>query len=258
MFTAAAVSGQDRLRPATEWTIDGEKREALVIPPSKNPEGPSPVLLVFHGHGGSMRNFARKGFQREWPEAIVVCPQGLPTATPRDPQGKKAGWDSRNPSDDNRDLKFVDAILGTLRETYKVDGSRIYSTGHSNGGGFTYLLWVARGKEFAAIAPSSSPAGLLLLPAAKDLKPLPVLHLAGEKDPIAPFEAQQRTMEECRRRLGCEAEGREWANAGPLAGTLYPSPTGAPFVSLIHPGGHEFPAEAPGLIVRFFKEHVRR
>lgn len=253
----SAATAQDRALPATEWTIDGVKREALIIPPSKNPEGPSPVLFVFHGHGGNMRNFARKGFQREWPEAIVVCPQGLPTATPRDPQGDKPGWDSRNPADDNRDLKFFDAILKTLREKHKVDDSRIYATGHSNGGGFTYLLWAARGNQLAAVAPSSAP-GTVVLATAKDLKPLPVLHLAGRKDPIVPFPAQQQTMDECRKRLGCEGEGREWANAGPLVGTLYPSPNGTPFVSLIHPGGHEFPAEAPGLIVKFLKEQTKK
>ena len=72
------------------------------------------------------------------------------------------------------------------------------------------------------------------------------------------FEVQNRTMEGVRKVLGCGPEGKEWANAGPLEGTAYDSKTGAPFVSLIHAGGHEFPAEAPGLIVKFCKEHVRK
>ena len=63
----------------------------------------------------------------------------------------------------DRDLKFVDAILKTLREKYKVDDRRIFATGHSNGGGFTYLLWAARGKELAAIAPVAAGAGLARL-----------------------------------------------------------------------------------------------
>ena len=32
---------------------------------------------------------------------------------------------------------------------------------------------------------------------------------------------------------------------------------GAPVVTFIHPGGHEFPKAAPDLIVAFFREHAR-
>ena len=58
-------------------------------------------------------------------------------------------------------------------------------------------------------------------------------------------------MEAVRKVNGCDAEGKEWAKNC----TLYPSKTGTPFVSFIHPGAHNFPAEAPALIVKFFKEH---
>src|SRR5262245_12773728 len=102
---------------AAEWTVEGEKRQAIVIPPSKSNKSGDPVLLVFHGHGGTMQSMERKGFQSLWPEAIVVCPQGLPTPSRRDPEGKQSGWQMK-PGDDNRDLKFVDAILKTLRQKY--------------------------------------------------------------------------------------------------------------------------------------------
>jgi hypothetical protein len=29
-------------------------------------------------------------------------------------------------------------------------------------------------------------------------------------------------------------------------------------VWFVHPGGHNYPAEAPALIVKFFKEHARK
>jgi polyhydroxybutyrate depolymerase len=47
--------------------------------------------------------------------------------------------------------------------------------------------------------------------------------------------------------------GKEWA---PQC-TLYPSKNGTPVVTLIHPGAHNFPAEAPELFVKFFKEHAK-
>ena len=39
-------------------------------------------------------------------------------------------------------------MLKSLKQDYKVDEKRIFSTGHSNGGGFTYLLWSERPDVF--------------------------------------------------------------------------------------------------------------
>jgi polyhydroxybutyrate depolymerase len=87
------------------------------------------------------------------------------------------------------------------------------------------------------------------------LKPKPALHLAGEHDAIVPFANQKRAMDAVRKLNACESGGKPWASAGTLVGTLYPSTSGAPFVSVIHPGTHKFPEEAPPLITRFFKEN---
>ncbi len=51
----------------------------------------------------------------------------------------------------------------------------------------------------------------------------------------------------------CTGEGEPWHSSGELTGTLYPSKNGTPLVTLISPGTHKFPKEAPALIVRFFK-----
>lgn len=240
----------------TDWTIHGARRQALVVPPDGPGDGPVPLVLVFHGHGGTMGLMARKGFQEAWPEALFVFPQGLPTSTPRDPAGYLAGWQNRVGADGDRDLAFVDAILETLQTRYRIDPDRVYATGHSNGGSFTYLLWAARGSRLAAIAPSSAPAAALL--GTHDLKPIPVLHLAGRRDAIIPFANQELSMRAVRRVNRCDDEGKPWASAGRLTGTLYPSTTGAPVVALVHPGGHVFPREAPGLIVRFLRKHSRQ
>jgi polyhydroxybutyrate depolymerase len=208
------------------------------------------VVFAFHGHGGSMASAARS-FQihKHWPEAIVVYMQGLPTPGKFDPDGKRPGWQHAAGDQGDRDLKFFDAVLASLREKRKVDDRRIYATGHSNGGGFTYLLWANRSEVFAAYAPSAAGAGGL-----KDFKPAPVMHIAGQKDTTVPFENQKRVMEAVRKLNGCTEQGKDWAKGC----TLYSSDKGAPFVSFIHPGDHKYAEEAPALIVKFFKEQARK
>jgi len=130
-----------------EFKVDGVIREALVYVPPSAKTTPTPVVFVFHGHGGDARNAARSfAMDRHWPEAISVYMQGLSTpGRLTDPAGKRPGWQHGVGDQQDRDLKFFDAVLGRLKRDYRVDGKRIYATGHSNGGGFTYLLWAARG-----------------------------------------------------------------------------------------------------------------
>ncbi len=231
------------------YTVDGVAREALIYAPPTAKSSPAPVVFVFHGHGGNARQAARSfGIYREWPEAISVYMQGLPTKGQlTDPEGKKPGWQGRVGVEGDRDLKFFDTVLAKLKTDYKVDPKRIYSTGHSNGGGFTYLLWAERGDVFAAMAPSAAAAPFSM----PKLKPKPAMHLAGESDPLVKYEWQVQTMNVVRKLNRCEARGSAWNEVG----TIYASPSGTPFVSLIHPGGHQFLQDAPPLIVKFFKEH---
>lgn len=231
------------------WTVDGVVREALVYAPATAKTAATPIVFAFHGHGGSMQQAARSfGYQSVWPEAIVVYMQGL--ATPgrlTDLDGNLAGWQATDGDQGNRDLKFFDVVLASLREDFKVDDKRIYATGHSNGGGFTYLLWAARGDCFAAFAPSAAivPRGSLPL-----LKPKPVLHVAGENDPLVKFAWQQQMMIALRRINRCSngQPTEKWC-------MFYASSVGAPVVTFIHPGTHVFPAEAPAAIVKFFKTY---
>jgi polyhydroxybutyrate depolymerase len=60
-------------------------------------------------------------------------------------------------------------------------------------------------------------------------------------------------MEALRKLNGCEEAGTAWDKMC----TLYASPSGTPVVTLIHPGAHNFPPEAPALFVKFFKQHSK-
>ena len=212
------------------WNIDGTTRRALVhLPAGTNG---APIIFGFHGHGGTM-NFAARKFRLHelWPEAVVVYPQGLPTKTPRDTAGALAGW-LMLPTPNNKDLKFFDAMLETARRDWHINTNRVYVTGHSNGGGFTYLLWGTRGEALAAVAPVAAGGAQLL----RQAKPCPVLHIAGKNDPIVAFTTQERVVEAAKR-----------INS-----------TNAPVEFVVHDGGHAYPDDAPEKMVAFFKQHARK
>jgi polyhydroxybutyrate depolymerase len=250
LLGACAITRAGEPLARREWKVDGVAREAFVYAPATAKTNATPVVFAFHGHGGTMHHSARTfSYHTAWPEAIVVYMQGLKTpGRLSDPEGKRPGWQHALGDQQDRDLKFFDAVLASLKEDYRVDEKRLYSTGHSNGGAFTYLLWAARGDRFAAFAPSGCAAAQNL----PRLKPKPVLHVAGSNDPLVKFAWQETTINALLRLNECDREsGKKWEQSC----TIYESSSKVPVVTFIHAGAHGFPAEAPALIVKFFKEH---
>lgn len=212
----------------------------------------SPVVLVFHGHGGTARQIARRApVHAHWPEAVVVYPQGLRTpGALTDPEGKRFGWQHGAGDQDGRDLAFVDLILETLGEELVLDPRRLHATGHSNGGGFSYLLWAERGEQFASFAPSAAAATKTLRQA--ELAPRPVLHFGSEDDPLVRWAWQERTLEGLKRLFGC-GEGEPWAALPGV--TRFPSETGAHLYLMQHEGGHRMYPELAAAAAVFFRAH---
>lgn len=232
------------------WNVNGVKREALVFVPTVKTTNKPPLVFDFHGHGGTARHAARvHHIHLTWPEAVVVYMQGLNTPGKlTDPEGKKTGWQPAPGEQNDRDLNFFDVVLDSMKKDHLIDAKRVYSTGHSNGGGFTYVLWAKRGNAFAAFAPVAAAAGLYFAEA----KPKPLWHAASEKDPLVTIAMQQRTLDRVKRLNGCSTMGERWAN-NCLA---YPSKTGTPVIVCLHEEGHKYPEWVPPLIVRFFKEQA--
>ena len=188
-----------------KWTVEGMQREALVFPPSRGAgAGKAPVVFAFHWHGGTMEKAAAEmRFQNLWPEAIVVYMQGLHTRIYVDPLGLEAGWQQEPGQFGDRDLKFFDAVLATIRVKFPVDDNRIYATGFSNGGIFTYLLWGARRKIFTALAPVAAQE----FPGVHLIEPKPILHIAGELDSVVPFKEQLQSIKTARELNGSSGTG---------------------------------------------------
>jgi polyhydroxybutyrate depolymerase len=231
-----------------KWMIDGQERQALVFAPAARVEGTKmPLVFAFHGHGGSMEEAERSmGIETLWPEALVVYMQGVRTFSRRvDPLALRTGWQLAPGDYGDRDLKFFDAALATLRARYSVDDRRIYATGFSNGAYFDYLLWMERGGTFAAFASVAGSLG----PKLHLATPKPLLQIAGEKDWVVPFKDQLQTIETARSTNRASGAGEP---CGPGC-TLYSSSQGTPVEAILHPGKHVYPPWASAKIVEFLK-----
>lgn len=233
------------------FTIDGVERHAIVYVNSKPAPG-APVVFVFHGHGGTAQNVARRFRIHElWPEAVVVYMQGIPGVQGiTDPEGTRNGWQKAPGEVGDRDLKFFDAALERVKTKYKADPNRVYALGHSNGGRFVNVLWNSRGEKLAALCSAAGPGGMLIDKAT----PKSVFIIAGEKDPIVPFQTQQNSIERARRLLKTD---QSKAKVNGLERTE-PGVNGSELVTYVHPGGHEVPLEALPGVVKFFQRHLRQ
>jgi polyhydroxybutyrate depolymerase len=237
---------------AMNFTIDGVRRQAFILAPANASRSTErlPLLFAFHGHGGNMiQTAAQMRFDKVWPEAIVIYMQGLPTKTGGDPSGNEPGWQQEPGQFADRDLKFFDAVLAAVRKALPVDDKRVYATGFSNGGVFTYLLWGTRAKTFAALAVVAAEK----FPGVHLSVPIPFLQIAGEQDENVPFQRQLDSMA-----LAREVDGG--SDSGESCGedcTAYRSSRGTPVVTYIVPAGHVYPHYASEAIVEFFKQHSR-
>jgi polyhydroxybutyrate depolymerase len=228
------------------WVIDGSKRTGLIATPSKPAAAGAPLVLVFHGHGGTAANMSRAlPIHARWPEAMVIYLQGLPTpGTVVDQQGRRAGWQNAPGAHGDRDVELVDSVLAWATRTQKVDAKRIFAAGHSNGGWFTYVLWASRPTRFAAFAPASATLGRMIT----SVKPKPALIIAGEKDRLVAYTMQRRTIAAVVDLNQATTIGEEWYGGAKLHRSEI-----ADVATYVHPGAHPLPANASDVVATFFR-----
>jgi polyhydroxybutyrate depolymerase len=146
-----------------------------------------PLVLSFHGGGGNAENQMRvsnfnpladeKGF-------IVVYPNG--TGRFEDNLftwngGSCCGYAVTNQIDD---VAFVHSLIADLQTVANIDTKRIYATGFSNGGVFSYRLACDASDLFAAIVPVSGTQNYLRC---QPKEPVSVLHIHGTQDENLPY-----------------------------------------------------------------------
>ncbi len=250
LFAAIIFATSCFAQTERSFDIEGVKRTAVIYEGNAKSEK-SPVVFVFHGHGGNVRNAQRRlNFHSAWKEALVVYMQGIPGVVGiTDAAGTKNGW-QMNPNDlENRDVKFFDEVLQQLKKDYKVDDNRVYAVGHSNGSRFVYVLWAMRADKFAAFCGVAGPGGRLI----KDAPPKSIWMSMGENDPIVPAQMQKLAIPLVQKVLGIDAANG--VTNGEI--TTYKGQGDTELILEIRNAGHEFPQESIPKMVEFFKRNVK-
>ena len=157
----------------------------IYIPQSYDGTENVPLLLVFHGFGGRVQDMMYTADFRDLAESenfILVYPQGLEFEN----ESYSYHWNTGFSSDDNKsssdDFGFVEGLIGDVSTHLLVDTSKIYATGYSNGGFFTYALACYYSDLFTAIAPVSGTMMDDTYEACNPSHPTPVMHLHGTDD----------------------------------------------------------------------------
>jgi polyhydroxybutyrate depolymerase len=167
---------------------DGLARQFIVyVPTNYNTDTDYPLMINFHGFGGTASDFVETADMRSLAESenfIVVYPQGTLL-------GGYPHWNSSAPSSDNKssvdDIGFVEALIENISSTYSINENRIYAAGYSNGGFMSYYL-ACNSTKFAAIG---SVAGTMIDDSYQNcnaLIPTAMINIHGTADSVVLYE----------------------------------------------------------------------
>lgn len=180
---------------------DLERRYIVHVPSGYDGRKPVPVVIMFHGGGGTARGAMREtGWTQKADEEGFVAV--FPEATPPDPskpvrfgtngQAWNDGSGGFHSGERNvPDVAFVDAMINDLIARFTVDRRRIYATGFSNGASMAFRVGVELSERIAAIAPV---AGTLWIKQLKLDRPVSLAYISGDADPLNPIEGGKPRM----------------------------------------------------------------
>lgn len=185
---------------------------------------PAALVVVLHGGGGSARNAEQmSGFTRlaEREGFLVAYPNG--TSRGRLPlQTWNAGHCCGSAMEDRvDDVGFIAAMLDAVQAAHRVDATRIYVTGMSNGAMMAHRLGIALAPRLAAIAPV---AGGTFGDEEVPRVPVSAIMFNGMRDTSVPFGGGAPGGIGARAWDGtpvqpAEAQAAFWAKAGGCAAT---------------------------------------
>jgi polyhydroxybutyrate depolymerase len=164
-------------------THNGLSREYFVyVPASYDETTKAPLMFNFHGGNGDIASAIEYSDMRHIADTagfILVYPQGLPE---NDTRGGVWSYKDANTNKEVDNIGFVKAMIDKLASEYKVDEERIYSTGYSNGGEFSFELACSLSDRIAAIGVVARSMYIETYNNCSPQHPTAVLTIHGTKD----------------------------------------------------------------------------
>lgn len=187
--------------------VAGTRRGYLLVEPiTREPAKTYPLVLVFHGDGGDPTGF-HEGFPFEKAsggDAILAYPEGINTM-----------WDL-DTKIDNREIKFIGALVDSLATRFPIDRKRVFAAGYSSGGFLANIVACQRSGLFRAISSSAggAPYKQALVFANGYTKclgqePVAMIALHGESDHSVDLSSGRFSSEYWAHANGCQTEAME-------------------------------------------------
>jgi polyhydroxybutyrate depolymerase len=263
---AAALPFASQAAPASEHSIlvgTVARSYRLYVPASYDPSNATSLVIMFHGLGGTSSTIeAVTGWDS------IADKSGIIVAYP-DSLGALNGWNckfisSKYTSDADDELFFL-SLVAQLRATYKIDPSRIFVAGFSNGAFLAYELAGEHADMIAAIAVVGGTDGTELTSAPRPSEPISVIAIHGMKDDVVPYSNGWCTS--------APDDASIWANYDSCTGPPTTQDTSDGNTTIIdyqagkngtevklyavHKAPHTWPAEVTEYIWQFFAEHAK-
>ena len=167
-------------------------RDIHVYAPS-NLAPKSPLLISCHGMDQDP-NYQQSNTHWE----AVADTAGFVVVYPRGGTGMST-WDISG----DKDTKWVVQIIEQMVKEYDIDPKRVYLSGFSMGGMFTYHAMSKIADKIAAFAPTS---GTNVMGASKAMRPVPIIHPHGTSDDVLNYSQVEGFIKNYRDQFHCPSQ----------------------------------------------------
>jgi phospholipase/carboxylesterase len=159
-------------------------RYSLYVPENYSPGRQWPLIICLHGGYG-------QGYEYIWTWVRSARVRGYILLAPK---SLAETWTMTMNSPDTRSVM---RILDEICDTYSIDRSRIYLTGLSDGGIFTYIMGLERHEVFTGLAPVAGALHMAVDPMLRTGtgRELPIFVIHGVHDFIFPVSFTRQTNE---------------------------------------------------------------
>ena len=153
----------------------------------------SPLLISCHGMDQDP-NYQQSNTHWE----AVADTAGFVVVYPRGGTGMST-WDISG----DKDTKWMTEIIAQMQKDYDIDTKRVYLSGFSMGGMFTYHSMSKIADKIAAFAPTS---GTNVFGASKAMRPVPIIHPHGTSDDVLGYNQVEGFIKNYRDQFHCPSQ----------------------------------------------------